>query len=119
MVGQVAGGGRTEKPLLKAGNSYHKFKVKRNCWPKVGTPRPAPRPSAGCQRCWRRVARCLSRSWAATRPVLTAPGGLHTVCVPRGAGQPVWALWPGSGARRLPLGQPAEWLVLRRCVVWP
>ena len=35
MVGQVSGGGRTEKPLLKAGNSYHKFKVKRNCWPKV------------------------------------------------------------------------------------
>ncbi|XP_022714506.1 60S ribosomal protein L8-3-like [Durio zibethinus] len=35
MVGQVAGGGRTEKPLLKAGNAYHKFKVKRNCWPKV------------------------------------------------------------------------------------
>ena len=35
MVGQVAGGGRTEKPLLKAGNSYHKFKVKRNSWPKV------------------------------------------------------------------------------------
>ncbi len=35
MVGQVAGGGRTEKPLLKAGNAYHKFKVKRNSWPKV------------------------------------------------------------------------------------
>lgn len=35
MIGQVAGGGRTEKPLLKAGNSYHKFKVKRNSWPKV------------------------------------------------------------------------------------
>ena len=35
MVGQVAGGGRTEKPLLKAGASYHKYKVKRNCWPKV------------------------------------------------------------------------------------
>ncbi|GBG84164.1 hypothetical protein CBR_g38138 [Chara braunii] len=35
MVGQVAGGGRTEKPMLKAGNSYHKYKVKRNCWPKV------------------------------------------------------------------------------------
>ena len=35
MIGQVAGGGRTEKPMLKAGNSYHKFKVKRNCWPKV------------------------------------------------------------------------------------
>ncbi|KAL0294520.1 UNVERIFIED_CONTAM: 60S ribosomal protein L8 [Sesamum radiatum] len=35
MVGQVAGGGRTEKPLLKAGNAYHKFRVKRNSWPKV------------------------------------------------------------------------------------
>lgn len=35
MVGQIAGGGRTEKPLLKAGASYHKFRVKRNCWPKV------------------------------------------------------------------------------------
>ncbi|XP_059450884.1 large ribosomal subunit protein uL2-like [Corylus avellana] len=35
MVGQVAGGGRTEKPMWKAGNAYHKFRVKRNCWPKV------------------------------------------------------------------------------------
>ncbi|CAN6327549.1 unnamed protein product [Urochloa humidicola] len=35
MIGQVAGGGRTEKPLLKAGNAYHKFRVKRNCWPRV------------------------------------------------------------------------------------
>ncbi|KAE8655965.1 60S ribosomal protein L8 [Hibiscus syriacus] len=35
MIGQVAGGGRTEKPLLKAGNAYHRFRVKRNCWPKV------------------------------------------------------------------------------------
>jgi len=35
MVGQVAGGGRLEKPLLKAGNAYHKYKAKRNSWPKV------------------------------------------------------------------------------------
>ncbi|KAI5080954.1 hypothetical protein GOP47_0004137 [Adiantum capillus-veneris] len=35
MIGQVAGGGRTEKPMLKVGNAYHKYKVKRNCWPKV------------------------------------------------------------------------------------
>lgn len=35
VIGQVAGGGRTEKPLLKAGNAYHKYKVKRNSWPKV------------------------------------------------------------------------------------
>ena len=35
MIGQVAGGGRTEKPMLKAGNAYHKYKAKRNSWPKV------------------------------------------------------------------------------------
>ncbi|KAK9862682.1 hypothetical protein WJX84_004339 [Apatococcus fuscideae] len=35
MIGCVAGGGRIEKPMLKAGNSYHKYKVKRNSWPKV------------------------------------------------------------------------------------
>merc|ERR1711915_195564 len=34
-VGIVAGGGRIDKPLLKAGTAYHKYKVKRNCWPKV------------------------------------------------------------------------------------
>lgn len=34
-VGQVSGGGRTEKPLLKAGRAYHKYRVKRNSWPKV------------------------------------------------------------------------------------
>lgn len=35
MVGIVAGGGRIDKPMLKAGVAYHKYKVKRNCWPKV------------------------------------------------------------------------------------
>jgi len=35
MIGIVAGGGRSEKPVLKAGNSYHKYKVKRRNWPKV------------------------------------------------------------------------------------
>jgi len=35
IVGIVAGGGRIEKPMLKAGNAFHKYKVKRNCWPKV------------------------------------------------------------------------------------
>jgi len=35
MVGIVAGGGRLDKPMLKAGNAYHKYKAKRNCWPKV------------------------------------------------------------------------------------
>jgi len=35
MIGIVAGGGRIEKPVLKAGNSYYRFRAKRNCWPKV------------------------------------------------------------------------------------
>ena len=35
MVGIVAGGGRTDKPMLKAGRAYHKYRVKRNEWPKV------------------------------------------------------------------------------------
>merc|ERR1712060_614778 len=35
MVGIVAGGGRIDKPILKAGRAYHKYKVKRNCWPRV------------------------------------------------------------------------------------
>lgn len=28
-IGIVAGGGRTDKPLLKAGRAYHKYKAKR------------------------------------------------------------------------------------------
>ncbi|GBG28225.1 50S ribosomal protein L2, chloroplastic [Hondaea fermentalgiana] len=35
MVGLVAGGGRMDKPLLKAGAAFHKYRVKRNEWPKV------------------------------------------------------------------------------------
>ncbi|CAE8689786.1 unnamed protein product [Polarella glacialis] len=35
VVGIVAGGGRMDKPMLKAGNNFHKYKVKRNSWPKV------------------------------------------------------------------------------------
>jgi len=35
MVGIVAGGGRTDKPLLKAGRAWHKYKAKRNEWPRV------------------------------------------------------------------------------------
>lgn len=34
-VGIVAGGGRIDKPMLKAGRAHHKFRVKRNCWPKT------------------------------------------------------------------------------------
>lgn len=34
-LGVVAGGGRIDKPILKAGRAYHKYKAKRNCWPRV------------------------------------------------------------------------------------
>jgi large subunit ribosomal protein L8e len=32
-IGIVSGGGRTDKPLLKAGRAFHKYKAKRNEWP--------------------------------------------------------------------------------------
>lgn len=35
MIGLIAGGGRTDKPMLKAGRAWHKFRVKRHSWPKV------------------------------------------------------------------------------------
>ena len=35
MVGVVAGGGRVDKPILKAGRAYHKYRVKRNSWPRT------------------------------------------------------------------------------------
>ncbi|WP_336343493.1 50S ribosomal protein L2 [Halalkalicoccus ordinarius] len=34
-IGVVAGGGRTEKPFVKAGNKYHKMKSRGTKWPKV------------------------------------------------------------------------------------
>jgi len=34
-IGIVAGGGRIDKPMLKAGRAYWKYKAKRNSWPKV------------------------------------------------------------------------------------
>merc|ERR1712227_132351 len=34
-IGIVSGGGRLDKPIMKAGRAYHKYRVKRNCWPKV------------------------------------------------------------------------------------
>jgi large subunit ribosomal protein L2 len=34
-IGVVAGGGRTEKPMLKAGKKHHKMKSRGGKWPKV------------------------------------------------------------------------------------
>jgi hypothetical protein len=35
VVGIVAGGGRIDKPFLKAGRKYHAMRAKRNSWPKT------------------------------------------------------------------------------------
>jgi len=34
-IGVVAGGGRTEKPMVKAGNKHHKVKARGMVWPRV------------------------------------------------------------------------------------
>ncbi|MEF8853012.1 MAG: 50S ribosomal protein L2 [Haloarculaceae archaeon] len=34
-IGVVAGGGRTEKPMVKAGNKHHKMKARGTKWPNV------------------------------------------------------------------------------------
>lgn len=34
-IGVLAGGGRTDKPLLRAGTMYYKMKAKNKLWPKV------------------------------------------------------------------------------------
>lgn len=49
MIGLIAGGGRTDKPILKAGRAFHKYRVKRNEWPKVRgvTMNPVDHPNGG------------------------------------------------------------------------
>jgi len=34
-IGIVAGGGRIDKPLLKAGRAFHKYRAKRHSWPRT------------------------------------------------------------------------------------
>ena len=34
-IGVIAGGGRVDKPMLKAGAAFHKYKAKRNSWPRT------------------------------------------------------------------------------------
>ena len=35
-IGTIAGGGRTEKPIVKAGNMVHKMKARNKLYPKIG-----------------------------------------------------------------------------------
>jgi hypothetical protein len=41
-IGIVAGGGHTDKPLVKAGRAYHKYAVKCNCQRCTVLPTPLP-----------------------------------------------------------------------------
>ncbi|TNJ26385.1 Ribosomal protein L8 [Giardia muris] len=64
MIGLVAGGGRTDKPLLKAGNAYYKYKAKRNCWPVVRgvAMNPVDHPHGGGNHQHLGVSSCVSRN---------------------------------------------------------
>jgi large subunit ribosomal protein L2 len=35
VIGLIAGGGRTDKPVMKAGNKYHAMRAKNKLWPSV------------------------------------------------------------------------------------
>lgn len=97
-VGQVSGGGRTEKPMLKAGRSYHKFRVKRNSWPKVRRRAAAARPLLPAPRA------AAAEDPACMHAAAPAYPSLRTACTPH------WL------ARNPPWPNP---LSDRRCVVWP
>jgi len=64
MIGVVAGGGRTDKPLLKAGAAYWKFKSKRMCWPRVRgvTMNPVDHPFGGGNHAHIGYSACVKRS---------------------------------------------------------
>ena len=64
MVGLIAGGGRTDKPLLKAGNAHYKYKAKRNCWPRVRgvAMNPVDHPFGGGNHQHLGISGCMSRN---------------------------------------------------------
>ena len=70
-VGVVAGGGRTEKPFLKAGNRFHLAKRQRKVWPKVsGAAQNAVDHPFGCKRSSRKSkATPMARSASPGRKV--------------------------------------------------
>jgi large subunit ribosomal protein L8e len=87
MVGIIAGGGRIDKPLLKAGNSFHKYKVGGD------SQRSA---AAGCWagRCARRHACCfrVARGLSVLPVCLDADCSAGRLCVlyrPRGTSGPL------------------------------
>jgi large subunit ribosomal protein L8e len=75
LAGLVAGGGRIDKPLLKAGRAYHKYKAKRNCWPRVRgvAMNPVEHPHGGGNHQHIGKASTVSRFKSAGRKVSTSP----------------------------------------------
>ena len=67
MIGIVAGGGRTDKPLLKASRAKHKFAVKRNSWPKTRgvAMNPVDHPHGGVR--FSEMRRCTTFEWDADK----------------------------------------------------
>ena len=82
-VGQVAGGGRTEKPMLKAGRSFHKYRAKRNSWPKAsfsGGQSQEHGSAAGSSVAVCTFLVCLLLAWGARRQLLRMVA--HPPCTP-------------------------------------
>merc|ERR1712080_412388 len=79
MIGCIAGGGRIERPILKAGRAYHKYKVKRNSWPKVRgvAMNPVEHPHGGGNHQHIGKASTVKRGASPGRKIgLSLPGGL-------------------------------------------
>ncbi|OEH73560.1 60s ribosomal protein [Cyclospora cayetanensis] len=98
IVGLVAGGGRIDKPLLKAGTAYHKYKAKRNCWPRVRgvAMNPVEHPHGGGNHQHIGHPSTVSRNappvqWAFTADLLMPEGGSYR-CSPDGS-----AAWWSQG----------------------
>ncbi|KAB8300275.1 hypothetical protein EYC80_000476 [Monilinia laxa] len=72
MIGIVAGGGRTDKPLLKASRAKHKFAVKRNSWPKTRgvAMNPVDHPHGVCKTCHFNQKQALIRNRVVTINIL-------------------------------------------------
>ncbi len=119
-VGQVAGGGRTEKPMLKAGRAYHKYRVKRNSWPKVRSAQAGPGGRAG-----RRLAARRALSGRRRVPVWVLRAASWRAGVAAAAAQPAAA--EAEGAPAVPAGPPTRPAPPpptphpppRRSAVWP
>ena len=86
MVGIIAGGGRIDKPMLKAGTAFHKYKVGAQQLGRLGAARRAARARA-CRRALPRLA-SLSRAARWWQP-LTASCGVCLLYRPRGTSGPL------------------------------